>query len=246
MERVWKSTTGAPGYRYVSRAFALLLAIALIAPAVAFAADEPEVEASRDLATRVKEHEALAGVHKREKAYEALLEDIRTAIELFEEAGELEDERKGEKLRERLVKLVGGLTKMRDDDIALAAVEGLGTMKHEDGVKYLKPHLKPIDDRTVPKIVTAAMEAAGEIGNDKVVPALLKMVDKSDNYKVAAKAMEVLGNFGHSRRYRGKILEELGGSIRLMSRPEGGTRCQIRIPVSREPLPPPTHRKLRT
>jgi hypothetical protein len=168
----------------------------LLCLAAGVAADET------DLSARVTAHLALIAEHEKAGDPAALVMDVKTAVALFQEAAA------EEKVQLELVKAVGGLSKSRDETLAIAAIGALGEMKHEEGAKYLKSHLRVFDEDVVDPVVTAAIEASGQIAADGAVAALIKMVEKSENYDVAAKAMRALGNFGRSR-HRTKILEAL-------------------------------------
>ncbi|MHC5011603.1 MAG: HEAT repeat domain-containing protein [Planctomycetota bacterium] len=189
--------------------FSLMVSLLLTAGAADALADDEDIS----LTDRVKALEDEIDGHRRDKAIEALVDDITAAHELFTEAGEGEVTRESEAAQKRLVKMVGSLTKMRDDTVATAAVVTLGEIGHEAGARYLKSFLRPVDTRDAEPVVREAIQAAAKIGDDSLVVPLLNMVERSDNYAIAATAMRALGKFGDSRRYRRRILESLVKSV---------------------------------
>ena len=190
-----------------------MIAIAMLATGMLVGATTATADEEQSFEDRIKEHEALVKAHKTEKDYAGLVADIDAAVKLFEESKAIEDERERNKAQEKIVKLVGSLSKTREDSVAKAAILALGTMGHEDGAKYVKPHLRPVKDSQASSLTVAAIESAGKIHADSLVTPLLNMVEKSKNYTVAARAMRALGKFGSSKRYRGKILETLAATV---------------------------------
>lgn len=164
------------------------------------------VRADESLLERVERHEDRVEAHRKDDASSELQSDLKKAVELFREAAEAPD---GEKIQERLVKEVGSLSRVRDDTVRVAALETLGRMGHEDGARYVKRYLKDYKDAPRQRAAMAAVEAAGEVADDSLVRPLLRIVDKTKDMKLAARAVHALGGFGDSKRYRERIVEEL-------------------------------------
>ena len=168
-------------------------------------------QADDTLRERVADHEDRVQTHRRERASRELEGDLQHAVALFREAEGTAD---AEHVQARLIKQVGSLTKVRDDVVRIAALETLGLMGHEDCARYVKPFLKPAKDERGQKRAAAAIEAAREIADDALVLPLLRIVDRSKNYEVAARAVRALGRYGRCERYREKILKELAVTLR--------------------------------
>ena len=173
------------------------------------------------LQERVAALEERVDAHRRDKAVGDLAEDLEQTLILFKEAERTQD---GDRVQARLVKMVGSLTKVRDDVVRIPALDALGSMGHEDGATYLKPFLKATLDERAQKRSAAAIDAAGEVADDALVLPLLKIVDKSKSYALAAKAAQALGRFRSSKRFRERIVEELAGTLKrdMPGRPKPG------------------------
>jgi len=196
-----------PRKTYVLTCLTLLISWCLLATTAGVAS---ATEADESLGYRVKAFAKTVDGHKRAKDVRALTADLAHVQALYEEAASSDAE--GE--QKALVKVVGTLTKSRDDDVRKAAIERLGLLGHESGARYLKPHLKPLKGARGATMTLAAIEAAGRIRDGSLTQPLLKIVDKSKHYGAAAKAMEALGNYRASKRYRERILEELAATLR--------------------------------
>lgn len=169
-------------------------------------------EAPKDvLEERVERLEERIEDHRREDAARKLDADLELAVDLFHKAADLDD---GEEIQESLVREVGALTRKREEHVRLAALDALGEMGHEKGARYLKRYLKPYRDAKRQKRSRAAIAAAGKVADDSLVRPLLKIVDRSKNHGLAAKAMLALGQFGDCERYREHILEELVDTLK--------------------------------
>ena len=184
-----------------SCAIALITAVLTATPALA----------GESLQERVADHEDRVDAHRREKASAALEEDLQHTIALFREAEGTPD---ADKVQARLIKQVGALTKVRDDVVRIAALDTLGTLGHKGCARYLKPFLKPYKDERGQERAAAAIQSAGEVADDALVQPLLKVVDKSKNYSVAAEAVRALGKFRDCKRHRKRIVEELAKTLR--------------------------------
>jgi hypothetical protein len=147
--------------------------------------------------------------------------DLESAVALYAEA---EGSAHAAKIRARLVKEVGALTKGRKTSLRVAALAALGRMGDRGAVRYLKPHIRPPRDAKRVALALAAIEAAAHVRDDALVASLLKVVDKSKNHQVAGAAVRTLAKFGDSKRYRKRILEELATTLRgdLPSAPKRG------------------------
>jgi len=190
----------------------IVLVVALLLPAAgALAAQAPSED--------VDQLEVALRDHRRADDAAAISKDLEQAVDLYQGIPKEEDD-----LRSRVVKLVGDVTRERDETVRLATFKALGTMGHEDGARFLKTWLKPRKDEHYAKLTIGAIEAAGRIADDSLVVPLLRVVDKSKNYRVAAAAMQALGCFGRCKRYRVRILEELSKTLMpdMPSRPKRG------------------------
>lgn len=176
-----------------------------LAPAPATAAELEDT-----LTRRVSDCGKTVAAHKRAKDIRALTADLARVEALYREAVSAEAEQE----RKALVKIVGSLTKSRDDAVRKAAIEKLGALGDAAGARYLKPFLKPLEGARGASHTLAAIEAAGKIHPDELVLPLLKIVDKSKHYGAAAKALEALGNYRTSKRHRARILEEVATTLR--------------------------------
>jgi hypothetical protein len=168
----------------------------------ALAADEdPLVAKVTALETAVAEHVSA-------KASDALKDDITTAAGLYKENA------KKDPLRERILKILGGLAKNRADDVAKAAILAIGETKDTAGAKYIRGFFHALDDKTTESVALAAsFEAAKKIPDDSLVDPLLSIVDDSKNIPVAVKAMDTLSKFGGLKHSREKILDALAKSV---------------------------------
>lgn len=200
----------------------LLSALALLLVGIYVASP---AHADETLRERLTDHEHRVKAHRRDRASRRLEDDLQRAIALFREAEGTPD---CEVVQKRLLKQVGSLTRVRDDIVRIAALEALGILGHADGARYVKPFLRPARNERGQKRAVAAIRAAGEIADEALVLPLLRIVDKSKHYGVAAQAVRALGKFRECTRYRERIVEELAKTLRsdMPAAPKRGRSTQ--------------------
>jgi hypothetical protein len=211
MEAAMRTGNGAPR-RAVGFAWAVCAAVcaagggAVLLPA---AAEEPAAEAAGDdVAARVTDLEKAVEVHKRDKDVVALRKDLDDAVS---EHGKASDP----KLRGRVNAVLGTILKASDDEsFQKDVLKAIGDLGDEDNWRHVRPFCQQSDPKVAPPLINEGLECAGKLKNDDAVPHLLKVVEKSKVYPVAANAMRALGNFGASKRQRTRILSELIGTVR--------------------------------
>lgn len=137
------------------------------------------------------------------KSNEALMGDAKAAADLYRES-EGKDP-----YRDRLLAIVGAITKVRQDDVCRTALTVLGEIGDLRGAKYLRGYLRPLDDAKIPVAVETAVVVAKQLPDDSLVEPLLAIVDTSKNFTLAGKAIEALGSFAAVKSKREKILTEL-------------------------------------
>ncbi len=191
----------------------VVLFIFTIAARASIAKDDPPA-ASPPIMEKVSAHEDQIDDHAKADQVPALQKDMELAVALYKEAAGHPDVKAA---REHLVKAVGLLLKReRDADVRKAGLKALGDMGHPDGARYVKSFIEPVkkqDDEVDPWLSTA-IDAAGAIGDDSLVLPLLKVVEDSENFRIAALAAQALGKFRHaSWRLRKKIVEDLVGTL---------------------------------
>jgi hypothetical protein len=197
----------------------LLLALSLAFPLAAGSADaSPPADAPAvdEAAARVAELEKTVEGHRSAKDVSALrgdLDDVAAAHKKTED----------QKLRARLNALLGSILKAtRDDSLEKAALATIGDLGDPENWKHVRPYVMQPDAKVAPPLLNDAIEVAGKLKNDDAVPHLLRLVEKSKVFPVAAAAMRALGNFGESRRHREKILEEIVTTVRRAQPGAGG------------------------
>ncbi len=137
------------------------------------------------------------------KSNEALVGDAKAAADLYREC-EGKDP-----YRDRILAIVGSITRFKQDDVCKIAFTTLGDIGDLKGAKYVRPFLRPFDDAKVPVNLEMAVTVAKQLPDDSLVEPLLAIADASKNYSFAAKAVEALGSFSAVKSKREKILTEL-------------------------------------
>ena len=141
------------------------------------------------------------------KANDALVGDVKSATALYKDADGKDA------LRDRVLALVGGITKVRVDAVAKAALLALGEIGDLRGAKYVRALLRPVDEGKTPVAIETAIQVAKKLPDSSLVEPLLDIVDTSKNVDAAAKAIDALGYFGAVKSKREKILVELCKSV---------------------------------
>ncbi len=198
--------------------FALPLVLGLLVmPAQGVArADESEdeegaEEAEPSLADRMKTLEVQTKEHLKAKNYSAIADVLAEAKALHAEAAEATNEPIGN----RVVDLVGSLTKgAHADETAVAALDLLGELADPRGAKFVKSQLKQRRPAEVTPILERAVAAAGKLADGSLADPLLKIVEDSEHFGIAAAAIQALGAFGECKRERVQILERLVKSVK--------------------------------
>lgn len=197
--------------RSVAVAFTILVSAANAPAALAGEAEDRKAE----LTTKFKALAVEVKGHKKAKDYDALDGDLTRARELYEEAsGE-------DKLRGQIVDLFGSISRgCKSDVVAPYVLDALADIGDLRGAKYIKPFLKQRNVKVSSSLLQKAVAAAGEVPDPSLVEPLLKIVEKSKTYGIAADAIESLARFGKCKKKRCKILERLCKSIKK-SKPGG-------------------------
>lgn len=170
---------------------------------IAFPAGADAEEGDRSVEQRLKDVQSSIKKHLKDKDSEGLVADAEVLVTLYSEAEPLP------KVQTKVLETLGGLTKVRfDEQIVMGVFTDLAGLEDPRGAKYIRPFLKQKKPTQAPKVLRAAVEAAGLLPHDSLVGPLLKIVDKSKTWPVAASAMEALGSYGRSKK-RVKILEAL-------------------------------------
>ena len=197
--------------RSVAGAFAVLFCLANAPLAVAGEAEDRKAE----LATQFKALAIEVKGHKKAKDYEALDEDLTRARTLYEEASG------DDKLRGQLVDLVGSIAKgCKSEVVAPFVLDALADMGDLRGAKYIKPYLKQRNLKVSSSLLQKAVAVSADVPDPSLVEPLLRIVEKSKTYGIAADAIESLARFGECKKKRRKILERLCKSIKK-SKPGG-------------------------
>jgi hypothetical protein len=175
----------------------------------ASADEEPAKEPVGDLsAAEVADLEKAVEAHRVDKDVVALRKDLDDVCAAHKKATD-------PKARASLNTLLGAILKgANDEGLEKDALKAIGDLGDEDNWKYVRAYCQQPDPKVAPPLIAEALECAGKLKNDDAVPHLLRLVEKSKVYPVAANAMRALGNFGQSRRQRGKILTQMIGAVR--------------------------------
>ena len=159
-----------------------------------------ETDLTVDLATLKKD----VAEQKRAGDNAALIALVKKGVKLHRKADG------DEKFQKKVVDVIGSVTKAsKDKDVVIAALDGLAQTRNPHAAKYVKPYLKQTNASKAPAMLRAAVKAAAYVPGDALVSPLLKIVEKSKTFAVAAEAMNSLGSFKESKRKRADILERL-------------------------------------
>jgi hypothetical protein len=201
------------------RGTALWIAVAVVA---AFPTGARAEEAAGDAAlaealARVDALEDTVEQHKKDKDEGALGGDLDAIVAAHVATND-------EKLRDRLNGLLGAILKTaKDDDLERRALQAIAKTGDESNWRYVREYVQQPDPKKVPPLLEDGIECVGKLRPDSSVDHLLKVVDRSKVYSVAARAIKALGNFGDRERVRTRILAELVKSVRR-NVPGGATR----------------------
>jgi hypothetical protein len=212
MEAVMRTGNGARS-RAVGFAWAVCAAVGVVGVfggGPACSADEPAATASEaeEAAARVTELEKAVQVHKADKDAVALRKDLDDLVAEHKKAAD-------PKLRARVNALLGTVLKATDDEsFERDALKAIGDLGDPDNWRHVRSYCQQSDPKVAPALINEGLECAGKLKNDDAVPHLLRIVEKSKVFPVAASAMRALGNFGASKRQRTRILSELVTTVR--------------------------------
>jgi hypothetical protein len=197
--------------------FTPLLALWPSGPARAEEGKEADVEAqTADLEAEAAALEDAVQEHEKAGDVALLVADVGRAAALYARA----DTAQHEEVRDAMVDLVCDLVRSRAEEVEVAALRGLGQMGDEDGYRAIKPYLRPHDDPEYREALRTAIEVSGLARHDRLVSPLIRMVEKSENYTVAADAMTALSHYSDSR-LRERIVESLAKTV-AKNKPSGG------------------------
>jgi hypothetical protein len=193
---------------------------------VAFLAAVAPAARGEEAATEVAVDEVLARVdaledsvaqHRKEEDAAALGSDLDAIVAAHAATTD-------EKLRGRLNGLLGDVLKSADDeDLERQALAAIGKTGDEENWKHVRSYVRQPNDEKVPPLLEAAIQCVAQIRPDAAVGPLLRIVEDSKVYSVAATAMEALGHYGDRERVRERILEALVKTVRK-NVPGGPTR----------------------
>jgi hypothetical protein len=102
----------------------------------------------------------------------------------------------------------------RGEKAAPYVLDALGEMGDPRGSRYVRPFLHQHDLKKSDELLEKAVAVAGKLPDDDLVEPLLRIVEKSKTFGIAAAAMRSLGHFGHVKRYRKQILERLVKTVK--------------------------------
>lgn len=162
-----------------------------------------------DLGERFKILKKDLNAHRKANALRKLREAVKAAERLYLDA-ESDD-----RLRGRIVDLVGGLTKVKgNEQIVIMGLHGLGDLGDERGARYVRGKLSQPNVKRSGVILEAAVATAADVVHPSLVGPLLKIVTKSKTFGVAADAIQSLGRYGRVEKQRVRILKTVVESVR--------------------------------
>jgi hypothetical protein len=190
------------------RAILGALVILLTVPP-AFAEETEATTAESGGLARLVELEGSVAQHKKDRDEGALARD-GDAIAAMHKAPDCPPEH-----RKRLHALLGTvLAAPVEDGLVKSALKAIGDIGDELNWKHVRKYLQQPDPKSAPPLLLEAIEAAGKIRAPGAVEPLLRIVDDSKTYAVAAAAIRALGSYGENKRARGRILETIVKSVR--------------------------------
>lgn len=110
-----------------------------------------------------------------------------------------------------------------DETVRKAVIEAVGETKERSLAGVLRPFLAQPDRKVVPPLLKPAIEAAGKLADDSLVPLLLAVVKDSKNTDVAGVALAAFSGYGQNKRTRVTILREIVNSVEK-DKPSSGTK----------------------
>ncbi len=189
------------------RSIVCLSLLIVLAPCVARAEDASQTP----LEAEASALEKTVAAHVKAKDADALVADMDALLLLYRRAGEEDD------VQARLVAAIGSITKFskkgKGEDVLDLALTVLGETTDLRAAPYVKPFLKQRDVKKAGRLLLTAIFAAGRLPDEGLVEPLLKLVEKSKDYEVAADAIRALGNYKSCKKKRELILVRLVKSV---------------------------------
>jgi len=192
------------------RRFAFWIVVtALAAFGTAKAVMAEEADADSALLERIDALEAAVEEHRKAKDVAALGQDIDDLSSFWEKA------RANEKVSERVIDAMGDVAKATDDErLTSDAIDALGQTEDPRAAPHIKRFLRQRKDTEADLTLRSAVDAAGKVVDSSLVSPLLKIVEDSKHFGIAARAIESLGAYGRVARSRVKILEDLVKTVK--------------------------------
>jgi HEAT repeats len=196
---------------------AIVGAFATVAAAFSFGFATPRASAEEtsgptaevDGLVRLAELEGSVAQHKKDRDEGALARDLDGIAAMYK-APDCPPER-----RKRLSVLVGVVLQApAADGLVKSALRAIAEIGDEANWKYVRKYLQQPDPKSTPPLLLEAIEAAGKIKASSAVDPLLKLVDDSKTFAVAAAAIRALGAYGDDKRARVRILDSIVKSVR--------------------------------
>ena len=183
------------------------------------AADDAAASKAGRLEARCDALSDVVATHLKKREYGSLDSDITEIKALYKavttaEKDELEDDLRDD-LKEMLVDLVRSMARGRHaKHTAVFVLRSLGELGDPNGAKTIRHYLRQPNPKESSPELQAAVAAAAHVPDDSLVEPLLKIVDRSKTFRIAADAIKSLGHFKTCTRKREKILEELVKSVK--------------------------------
>jgi hypothetical protein len=165
-----------------------------------------------------------------------LQDDVKQLVAFY-------DAHEAKQTRASTIKLIGTVCRSKKpikEKLAVeAALRAIGKLGDIRGGMYIKSWLRQGNVKKVPTHLLLACKVAGELHCDSLADPLLKIFLNSKATAPIGAAMEALGHFGHSKRFRRKILTAMVESVmknKPGSRPTD--RGAVKTPKGSTGLPP--------
>ena len=204
----------------------------LAVPAISWAEDAP----AEDPRVQLKAFSDSIKAHRVAGDIAGLQDDVKKLVAFY---GTHEDQ----KTRASTIKLIGTVCRskkpIKEKGAVEAALKAIGQLGDIRGGMYVKSWLRQGNVKKVPTHLLLACRVAGQLHCDSLADPLLKIFLNSKATAPIGAAMEALGHFGHSKRYRRKILTSMVDSVmknKPGSRPTD--RGSVTTPKGSTGLPP--------
>lgn len=174
----------------------LAFCLAALVAVLAFAAPANAADT-----TKAPDHVKLLRGHLRAKDGDAVKNDLDSIAVAYAET-------EGKVVRKRMLAAVGQVLRIKNEDLQSAALDAFEEMKDPAAWKYYGSLLKKDFRKGFPRLASQAMDVTRALTPESAITPLLTIVKKSRNLAAAAKAVDTLGAYRHSRQ-RVKILGAL-------------------------------------